>query len=233
VSERQWVLVGDQIGLTAPVKEEYLERWDRYNDPFFGAYLGYGVTSTLPQGPTLPPFIREQREGMWERLTERIQLVFDLRLLEDQRCIGEASWVRPKWPEGSAELAMAIYDPADRSKGYGREAVGLMCAYAFDVVGLNRVEVTTLATNEAVMKIAERVVRPWGARRVGIARQAMWAFGRRHDTLILDLLKSDFPPHPATAAFREVSEAVDEDFASNIDPGEVASSATADGAASG
>jgi hypothetical protein len=38
---------------------------------------------------------------------------------------------------------------------------------------------------------------------VGIEREAEWAFGEYQDCVIMEVLASDFPPHPATAHLRE------------------------------
>jgi hypothetical protein len=41
-----------------------------------------------------------------------------------------------------------------------------------------------------------------GGRLVGIEREAEWAFGARRDRMVMECVREDFPPHPATAHLR-------------------------------
>jgi RimJ/RimL family protein N-acetyltransferase len=153
--------------------------------------------------PALPPFSQRQREDTYDFVAgDRHHLLLEIRARENQRCVGEAAWAGITWPSASAHLVMDIYDPADRGRGYGSEAVALMCAYAFDILGLHRLTLSALILNGPVIAIAKRIAAKIGARTVGIEREAIWAFGGHRDMLILELLDRDFPPHPSTAALR-------------------------------
>jgi RimJ/RimL family protein N-acetyltransferase len=207
--DRTWVVLGERVGLTALVREEFIARWDLYNDPSLGMMLTHPTSAGATGSPSKPPLTRESREQLWELVTSRYLLGFDIRTAEDQRFVGECSLSRITWPAGSAEIAVAIIDPADRGRGLGSEAVTLLIAYGFDGLGLHRVTMRYLVVNEAAVGAIERDAAAVGGRVVGVEREAEWAFGRYQDCATLEVLASDFPPHPATAHLRESAAGVE------------------------
>jgi RimJ/RimL family protein N-acetyltransferase len=202
--DRTWIVVGERVGLTALVRETFIDRWDLYNDPEIGMLLSFPTTPTSGWGPAKPPITRDNREALWDLIVRRELLGFEIRTVEDQRFVGECSLSRIAWPRGSAEIAVGIFDRTDRGRGYGSEAGMLLAAYGFDGCGLHRLILRYLAVNEAAVRACEREAELAGGRIVGVEREAEWAFGARQDCLIMEILRSDFPPHPATAHLREL-----------------------------
>jgi RimJ/RimL family protein N-acetyltransferase len=200
-----WIVRGNRIGLTAPRREEFLARWELHNDPELGMLYGLPSLPSSPLAPTLPPYSREQHEALWECIASRSVLAFDARQVSDGRFIAEAYLTRLSWPHGSAELSLAVVDPADRQQRFALEALRLVCAYAFDVVGVNRIVLRALALNEPLVRGFERHAETVGARKVGVEREAVWAFGGYQDVVVIEILKREFPPHPATAHLRRGS----------------------------
>lgn len=207
--DRTWIVCGERVGLTALVREEFIARWDMYNDPSIGMLLTHPTDAGGKGSPTKPPLTRESREALWELITSRYLLGFDIRTAEDQRWVGECSLSRITWPAGSADIAVAIIDPADRGRALGSEAVTLMVAYGFDGLGLHRVAMRYLAVNDAAVRAIEREAEAYGGRVAGVEREAEWAFGGYQDCVTLEVLASDFPPHPATAHLREAASRVE------------------------
>jgi RimJ/RimL family protein N-acetyltransferase len=149
-----------------------------------------------------PPLTREHRAGIWDAVNDGLLLAFDVRTVADGRFVGEAGISRLQWPHGSGDVAVALFDPADRGHGYGTEAVVLLCAYGFDALGLTRLTLRYLSVNEAVVRAVERSAAAAGGRLVGIEREAEWAYGEPRDRMIVEVLRDDFPGHPATAHLR-------------------------------
>ena len=177
-----------------------MDRWDRYDDPriaMLAAFQTGGAGAIFK-----PPTTREQREGVWEAIGAGLLIAFDLVTVAEGRFVGEAGLSRIRWPHGSADVAVALFDPADRAHGYGTEAVVLLCAYGFDALGLTRIVIRFLSVNQAVVRAVERSAAAAGGRLVGIEREAEWAFGQRRDRMIVEVLRTDFPGHPATAHLR-------------------------------
>ena len=195
-----WLVRGDRIGLAAPNREDFVERWDRYDDPRIGmaaAFQSGGAAAIFK-----PPMTREHREWIWDAAGEGLLMPFDIHTVTDGRFIGEAGVSRLDWPRASGDIAVAIFDPADRGCGYGSEAVVLLLSYAFDALGMHRLAIRYLKVNAAVVGAVERTAALVGARVVGIERDAEWAYGARRDRLVVECLRTDFPPHPATAHLR-------------------------------
>jgi [ribosomal protein S5]-alanine N-acetyltransferase len=200
---RASIVAGERVVLTAPARDEFVARWDLFNDPMLSMLLGSPVLAHGPHVRTMPPVTREHREALYEQHVARRVLCFEVRLAGgDRRCVGEAYLAELSWPRACGELGVAILSPDDRREGYGTEAAGLVCAYAFDGLGLNRISLRFPAENEAAAAATERAASALGARQVGVERQAEWLFGRHADVAVWEVLRRDFPPHPATAELR-------------------------------
>ena len=165
-----------------------------------GAAMKIGQLASFIDTEFLPP---EYREALYEEHVARRVLCFEVRLADgDGRCIGEAYLADLTWPRASGELCVAIFSPDDRRQGYGTEAATLVCAYAFDGLGLNRISLRFPVENVAATQATERAGPDLRARKVGVEREAEWVFGRHGDVAVWEVLRSDFPPHPATAELR-------------------------------
>jgi RimJ/RimL family protein N-acetyltransferase len=198
-----WILKGERIGLRAPSRDEFVARWPLYNDPVMAMVAMLPTMTPFSAGSfSMPPFMREQREAIWEHIAARQSFGLDVWRLDEDRCIGEALIEGIQWPHGSAEFALMIFDPADRAHGFGTEACRLAIAYGFDGLGLHRMYIRFLDVNPGVTGAVERSAAEFGARSAGVEREAVWAFGRRCDVRVMDVLRHEFPPHPATAALR-------------------------------
>jgi len=193
---------GDRVGLAAPEREEFVERWIDYNDPRLSMLTAFPTSRSAVGAPLKPPVAREHREALWNAVCARLILAFDLRAVEDGRFLGEAGLSGIDWPRASADIAVCIFDPVERARGYGTEAVLLLLAYGFDALGLARMVIRYLSVNAAVVRATERAGAAVGARLVGIEREAEWAFGGRRDRMVMECVREDFPPHPATAHLR-------------------------------
>ena len=70
---------------------------------------------------------------------------------------GTARCARPRWamPPGVGEIGIALFD--DRTgKGYGTDAIRVLCARLFDDDGLHRVQLSTDVGNQAMRRAAEK-----------------------------------------------------------------------------
>jgi RimJ/RimL family protein N-acetyltransferase len=194
-----WLVRGDRVGLAAPEREQFVARWNRYDDPRIGMIAAF---QTAGSAILKPPTAREHREALWQAVADGVLVPFDIRTTEDGSFVGEAGVSRVQWPRASGDVAAALFDPADRGRGYGTEAILLVAAYCFDALGFRRLTIRYLSVNQAVTRGVERSAAAVGARVVGIEREAEWAYGARRDRMLVELLREDFPPHPATAHLR-------------------------------
>jgi RimJ/RimL family protein N-acetyltransferase len=86
---------------------------------------------------------------------------------------------------GHVEIGFQIWDPKDRNKGYGTEAVGLLVDYLFSTRNIERVQATTHIMN----KPAQRVLEKCGFTREGRLRSALFTSGKPHDAYIYGITR--------------------------------------------
>lgn len=79
---------------------------------------------------------------------------------------------------------------AAHGKGYGPEAIRLVCRFLFDDRGHHRVVIDPAVDNTRAIRAYEKV----GFRKVGVMREYERRLdGKFHDGILMDLLKSDLP----------------------------------------
>ncbi|MGW4379512.1 GNAT family N-acetyltransferase [Kitasatospora sp. NPDC004531] len=87
----------------------------------------------------------------------------------------------------SAHLGLSLR-PAMRWRGLGTDVVRVLCRYGFEVCGLHRLQVDTLADNTAMIGAAERA----GFHVEGTMRGAAWVTGRFVDEVVLGMLAEEW-----------------------------------------
>jgi RimJ/RimL family protein N-acetyltransferase len=87
----------------------------------------------------------------------------------------------------SAHLGISLR-PAFRGRGLSTDVARVLCRYGFETRGLHRLQVETLADNEAMLRAATRA----GFTREGLRRQAGWVNGAFADEVILGQLASEW-----------------------------------------
>lgn len=80
--------------------------------------------------------------------------------------------------------------PAFRGRHLGTDVVRVLCYYGFAVRGLNRLQVDTLADNDAMIGAATRA----GFVPEGTIRGAAWVSGRFADEVVLGQLAAEWRP---------------------------------------
>ena len=89
---------------------------------------------------------------------------------------------------GTCELGISIGEREYWSQGYGREVVSLLLDYAFRLLNLHKVWLTTNATNE-------RAIRSYlacGFREEGRLREHYWIAGSYDDAVYMGILRSEW-----------------------------------------
>jgi RimJ/RimL family protein N-acetyltransferase len=88
----------------------------------------------------------------------------------------------------TAEFGITIGEPDCRGKGYGTEATQLTLDYAFTVLGLHNVMLTTVSYNLA----AQGAYAKAGFREFGRRRESVLMAGRMWDDVFMDCLAGEF-----------------------------------------
>lgn len=90
--------------------------------------------------------------------------------------------------EGRARVAMGLQSSRDTGQGFGQEALNLVLGHAFDTLGLHRVGLRVMATNDRAI----RCYLSCGFVEEGREREAAWTPEGRVDDLIMGLLAPEW-----------------------------------------
>ena len=90
--------------------------------------------------------------------------------------------------DGTAEVGVVLAKEEHRGKGIGREALSLLLRYAFDTLGLRRVELTVFAENSRARLCYLKA----GFIEEGVARQKTWKNGKFHDIVSMAILRDEW-----------------------------------------
>lgn len=102
---------------------------------------------------------------------------------DDRRLHGSISLMRFDWQHLRAEVGYWLAREA-RGEGHATRAVGLICRWGFETLGLERIELLAATTNPASQRVAERA----HFSREAILRSYMTGKGERHDMVAFALL---------------------------------------------
>jgi len=113
------------------------------------------------------------------------------------RLLGNCGLLDIEESNRSAEVGIFIGPPEARGKGYGTEALRLLCDYAFNALNLRSLMLRVYDYNERAIASYRRI----GFRELGRRRKARYYGGAYHDVVLMDLLAEEFGPSvlpPAT-----------------------------------
>ena len=100
--------------------------------------------------------------------------------------VGRCGIIRLDWKNRVGELAIMIGSEY-RGRGYGKEAMQLLCHFCFNEMNLHRLKVTVFAFNEPALRCYEAN----GFTREGLLRQEVFRDGAYRDVVIMGRLKED------------------------------------------
>ncbi len=174
------VLQGTAVLLRPPRPEDVAGRLALGNDPGIMRMFGADATDWPP--------LTEARAKRW---VEDITAHPHAWVVEHEgRLLGEARLDALDRHDARARLAVGPYDPGKLGKGLGREAVRLVLAHAFGVLGLHRVSLRVVAYNTRAIccySVCGLVVE-------GREREAALVGGERHDDLMMGVLAREVRP---------------------------------------
>ena len=101
----------------------------------------------------------------------------------DGYLVGRCGPIRVDWKNRLAELAIMIGAPY-RGRGYGTEAMSLLCDFCFQELNCHRLKVSVMAFNEAAI----RCYLSCGFVQEGRLREEVYRGGAYTDVLVLGLL---------------------------------------------
>lgn len=93
---------------------------------------------------------------------------------------------------GMTDLWYVLGEPAERGKGYGSEAVGLLTDHVFHTIPRPRVGATCDVENIASQKLLERL----GFHREGTLKSALFHHSRWHDVAVYGITRAEWTERP-------------------------------------
>lgn len=170
-------ITGEKIAL-GPIRRDLI--------PLYQQWLNQLETTRFLR---MDVYSRENEEAWYEKIARaENRAYFTIYARPDLRPIGGVELFKIDHANRTAELGIMIGETSARGKGFGTEAVRLMCDFGFNALGLNNIMLMTFEWNIAGQKAYERA----GFREIGRRRQARWFAGRFWDDIYYDLLASDF-----------------------------------------
>ena len=97
--------------------------------------------------------------------------------------VGRCGVIRLDWKNRVAELAIMIGTPY-RGRGYGREAMGLLCDFCLKEMNLHKLKVSVFAFNKAAIRTYEQN----GFVQEGLLKKEVFRNGQYQDVVILSRL---------------------------------------------
>ncbi len=142
------VLSGQMIRLRLATASDVTERYVAWlNDPSTNLYMGVSrVTSTQET-------VRDYAASFDGR---EDRFLFAIEVAGSGEHIGNISLQDIDPIDSRGEIGILVGEPGWRGRGVGTEAIGLVCDFAFDVVGLNKLTAGYVAGNEGSGRAFER-----------------------------------------------------------------------------
>jgi len=116
------------------------------------------------------------------------EVVLGIAIVASDKLIGAVGLHRIDYKNRHAQFGIVIGDRHEWHKGYGTEATGVMVAYAFDTLNLNRVWLHVYVTNPYGMRAYEKA----GFQKEGVLRQETFRDGRYVDAVAMAILRADW-----------------------------------------
>lgn len=170
------VLRGEKISLEPPRPEDSTARVRWFADHAVARYY------TSPGVPLV-----EGDQASADRVARDDSLVL-WRIALDGRAIGTSTLLGIDRLNRHARSSMMIGERSLWGRGYASEAVRLRAAFAFNELGLERLESTSLVVNLGMHRALERS----GYRKIARRRRHDVVDGRWYDDFVFELLRQDW-----------------------------------------
>jgi RimJ/RimL family protein N-acetyltransferase len=162
---------------------------DEHVDGLYAALVIDSPPSIWTYMPSGPFDDRESFAAALEKLRATPAMVPFAIVLTDGSLVGIATYLRIDHGNGTAEVGHISYGAALQRTTAATEAMHLMAAHAFDVVGVRRYEWKCDSLNEPSRRAADRL----GFSFEGVFRQAVVYKGRNRDTAWFAITDDEWP----------------------------------------
>jgi RimJ/RimL family protein N-acetyltransferase len=177
-------LIGDLV---------YLRPLEREDAPTLEAWVNHPDVSRTIQ--RCRPMNRQVEETFIDDMTKSdTSVAVGIMARQSDRFVGVTGLHQIDWRNRQAGFGIMV-GPDQWGRGYGTEATRLLVKYAFETLNLNRVWLQVYEYNPRGLRSYEKV----GFRREGVLRQDNFREGRYWDTIVMAILRQDWPAVPGGA----------------------------------
>lgn len=171
---------GDKIELSE-VKREYVPRYVEWlNDWEIAQYMMPGIP--------YPTTLESEMEWFESRTKERGSIIFAILAQPEGKLIGNCGLHDINLKNRTCAFGIFIGDKEYWGKGYGTDATRTILRFAFEQLGVNRVELEVYDFNPRALRTYEKA----GFRRDGVHRQGLYRDGAFHDIYIMGILREEW-----------------------------------------
>lgn len=99
--------------------------------------------------------------------------------------LGRCGFIHIDWKNRLGEIAILIGKKGCRGKGYGTDAVRVLCGFGFEELNLHKIKVSVFDFNVAALRCYEKN----GFTREGLCRSEVFRGGKYHDVVVMGLME--------------------------------------------
>lgn len=176
------MLVGDKTTLTTLDRgnAETVRGW--LNDGRVNRFL---LTGEVPVTAAQEQAFYDASDAAWAAGTA---YRFEIHVSADGRYIGNCGLDKVDMRHRDCSIGIVIGELDAQDRGFGRDAITTLLRFAFDTLGLHRVQIECHVTNER----GSHLYRSLGFTEVGRRRDAVFTHGEFVDEYVLDMLEDEW-----------------------------------------
>ena len=106
---------------------------------------------------------------------------FAVEALEGCKLIGQCGFTKINWKNRLGELAILIGEKAYRGKGYGADAIQVLCRFGFEELNLHKLKAVVFDFNQAALRCYEKC----GFHKEAVLKQEIYREGEYHDVIVM------------------------------------------------
>lgn len=164
-----------------PIQREYLPKYVEWlND--------WEVIRYLAPGVPMPMNLEDETEWFQRHRGDKTSTIFAILALPEKQLIGNCGLHELDWKNRMAVFGIFVGDKNYWGKGYGTDATRTLLRFAFQELGLNRVELEVYDFNPRAIRAYEKA----GFRRDGVRRQRLYREGAFHDSYMMSILREEW-----------------------------------------
>lgn len=168
---------GKLIRLRALERNDLENNWSFVND--------YETVKGMSSGILFPSSHEDESRWLEQQSSyTRGEYQFAIETLDEGILIGRCGLLRVDWKNRLGELGIMIGDSAYRSRGYGTDAMGVLCDFAFAEMNLHKLKLSVFGFNQGAIRCYEKC----GFVKEGILKDELFRAGKYHDVVVLGKL---------------------------------------------